>query len=193
MSDGKILIMGVGGCGSSFLWGILGDCGLETLGINEWMRYSGIRDALAVGTHLEWEYPKVIKHLGGFINNLNQHIDEHQWEVEHIFFSVASYDYQIKQMIKRRKRSSRHAGKSNEQIEQETPIDYERSLGKGLIQLIERDHPFTMVRCPRSIKDSEYLYNKLKVVLGDMTYEEFHKIHQSRIVPRYLKRLDGWD
>ncbi len=35
MSDGKVLIMGVGGCGSSFLWGLLGDCGLSTGG-NPW-------------------------------------------------------------------------------------------------------------------------------------------------------------
>jgi hypothetical protein len=193
MSDGKILIMGVGGCGSSFLWNLLGSCGLETLGINEWVRHSGIRRALKQGTADQWEYPKVIKHLGGFINGLNKHIDDHKWEVEHIFFAVSTYDLQIKTYKKRRGASARHSGKSVEQIEEESKEDYERALGKGLIQLIERDHPFTLVRCPRSIKDSKYCYQQVKIVLGGMSYEEFEKIHSAEILPKYLKRLDGWE
>ncbi len=179
MGDGKILIMGVGGCGSSFLWGILGDCGLKTLGINEWMRYSGVRDAVAAGTVDEMEFPKVIKHLGGFICNLNEHIDRHKWEVEHIFFAVASFDMQIDAYMKRKREYDREKYEAR----------YRNGLGQGLIQLIERDHPFTMVRCPRSILDSEYCYEKLKVVLGDMTYEIFSKIHTNRLIPYKLERL----
>jgi len=193
VSEGKILIMGVGACGSSFLWRLFRDCGFETSGIREWMRHSGVREALKRGTLDEVVYPKVIKHLGGFLNNLNMHIDDHGWEIEHIFFAVASYDFQIKQTSERRARNKRHAGKSKEQIIEEFVVDYERALGKGLIQLIERDHPFTMVRCPRSIKDSKYCYDCLKVVLRNMPYEQFKEIHEALIVPRYLKRLDGWE
>jgi hypothetical protein len=193
MSDGKILIMGVGGCGSSFLWNLLGSCGLKTLGINEWMRHSGIRSALKNGTAHEWEYPKVIKHLGGFINNLNQHIDENNWEVEHIFFAVASLEYQMKQYVKRRTVAGKRKDKSKEEIYEEALTDYHYALGKGLIQLIERDHSFTLVRCPRSIKDSEYCYNQLKVVLGDMTYKEFKWIHDSEIIPKYYSRIKDYD
>lgn len=191
MSKEVILIMGVGGCGSSFLWGLLGDCGFETKGINEFMRHGGVREAIKAGTLDSFEFPEVIKCLGGFLVNLNEHIDRHNWKVRHIFFVVASYDYQINKYMKRRRSKQKHLTVEEAAVIAEE--DYKRGLGSGLIQLIERDHPFTMVRCPRSIKDSKYCYDQLKVVLDDMTYEEFVKIHTARIVPRYLKRLDGWD
>jgi hypothetical protein len=192
VSDGKVLIMGTGGCGSGFLWGLLGACGLETLGINEWMRHSGIRDALASGTADTFKYPKVIKHLGGFLVNLNKHIDENHWEVEHIFFAVASYDLQIRSYVRRRGKSIRDGIKTKEQVTEESKLDYEKALGRGLLQLIERDHPFTMVRCPRSILDSKYCYDKVKIVLNGMTYEQFKKIHDAAVIPGKVEELKRW-
>ena len=50
MENDKILIMGVGGCGSSFLLRLLGDCGLETKGVVEFMKYGGVPEAIRNGT-----------------------------------------------------------------------------------------------------------------------------------------------
>jgi hypothetical protein len=183
MSDGKILLMGVGGCGSGFIWNVLRRCGLETTEHREWMRQSGVRAAIKAGTHLDFPSPKVIKHLGGFLTNMNHHLDVMEWEVEHVFYCVASYDLQIHNYKRRNK--SRYS-------EEEIIERYERGLGKGLIQLIDRDHPFSLVRCPRSIKEPEYLYGKLKCVLGDMTFEDYLVHHQAQISPRHLRRLDGY-
>lgn len=191
MDDGKILVMGVGGSGSGFIWGLLGDCGYETKGINEWMRHSGVREAHANGAAHLIEYPTVIKHLGGFLTNLNMHIDQNGWNVKHIFFSVASYDFQIKTYMKRRQSKQQHF--TTEERRELADRDYRTALGSGMIQLIERDHPFTMVRCPRSMKDPKYCYEQLKVVLDGMTYKEFFKIHQARVDPKLYKKLDGWD
>jgi hypothetical protein len=112
------------------------------------------------------------------------------WEVEHIFFCVASYELQLHSYEKRSK---------GEYDRDEAIAKYERGVGKGLIELIERDHPFSLVRCPASIKDPVYCYNKLKVVLGDlhndlgvMPYDEFFKHHQAQISPRHYRRLDGY-
>jgi hypothetical protein len=184
VSDGKILIMGVGGCGSGFIWNVLRRCGLETTAHREWMRYSGVRTAIKEGAQLDFPSPKVIKHLGGFLTNLNHHLDTMDWEVEHIFFCVASYELQLHSYKKR----------SHGQYDREEYIKrYEQRIGKGLIQLIDRDHPFTMVRCPRTIKDPVYCYNKLKVVLGDTTYEEFFKHHQAQISPQHYRRLQPYE
>ncbi len=184
MGDGKILIMGVGGCGSGFLWKLLDDCGLETFGINEWMRHSGIRQAVKEGVHAEFKSPKVIKHLGGFLTNLNYHIDQHNWEVEHIFFAVASLSMQMQSFRERTRRGP---------FDYDTYLDkYRHQLGMGLIQLIERDHPFSLIECPRSLSDSKYCYNKLKIVLPDTSYEEFAEIHKARVNPVRLKnRIKG--
>ncbi len=190
MSEGKILIMGVGGCGSGFIWGLLGDLGLSNGGINEYLRHSGIRGAIANGTADNWEFPRVIKHLGGFLNNINEHVDRHNWKVEHVFFAVASYDLQMHSYHKRNKK--RHPGKTKEEMLKQYTEKYQSALGKGLLNLIDRDYPFTVIRCPRSIKDPKYCYDKLKVVLGDVSYEEFEKAHQARISPRHLGILDGY-
>ena len=175
--------MGVGGCGSGFIWNVLRRCGLETTEHREWMRQSGVREAIKEDTHLDFPSPKVIKHLGGFLINLNHHLETMQWEVEHIFYCVASYELQLHSY------ETRSKGKYNRELCIEK---YERNLGKGLIQLIDADHPFSMIRCPRSITDPVYCYGELKRVLGDMPYEEFYKHHQAQISPRHLRRLNGY-
>jgi hypothetical protein len=186
MSDGKVLLMGVGGCGSGFVWNVLRRCGLETTEHREWMRQSGIRTAVKEGTHLDFHSPKVIKHLGGFMTNLNQHLDTHQWEVEHIYLCMASFDLQMHNYKKRRKDKDKPA-------DMEFLTDrYFTGLGRGMVQIAERDHPFSIIRCPRSIKEPEYLYSKLKCVLDGMTYEEYLVHHEAQISPRHLRRLDGY-
>ena len=174
MPDGKILIMGVGGCGSGFIWGLLGACGLSTGGINEWIRHSGIREA---DDPKLFDAPRVIKHLGGFLNNMNTHLDNYGWEVEHVFFCVASLDLQM---------NGYRARKGDSFDYDHYYVKYQNALGKGLMQLIDRDHPFTVIRCPRSLFDPYYCWKKLQVVLGDMKYKEFKEIHTAALIPRKL-------
>jgi len=189
--EGKILVMGVGGCGSGFLWHLLRACGFETTDIREWMRHSGVREAHENGTAHLMEYPTVIKHLGGFMNNLDMHIEQNNWKIRHIFLAVSSYDFQIDTYIRRRRR--RQPGLSEDERREMAEHDYTRLLGLGLIQLIERDHPFTLVRCPRSVKDSRYCYEQLRVVLDDMTYQEFLAKHRNLVDPVKYAKLEGWD
>jgi hypothetical protein len=184
MSEGKILVTGVGGCGSSFVWSLLGACGLSNGGINEYMRHKALREAMKTKTADNWEFPRLIKHLGGFMCNLNEHVDRHGWEVEHVFLCMTSYELQMKKYYRR--------GRVPVDQREAKQLQYEQSLGQVLIQLNERDHPFTVIRSPRSIKDVQYCYDKMRVVLGGMAFEEFKEIHQGRIIPRLLKRLDGY-
>ncbi len=183
MSDGKILIMGTGGCGSGFIWHMLKGCGLETTEHREWIRHSGI---VGSSDPANFPAPKVIKHLGGFLNNLNAHLDNYQWKVEHVFFATATLDLAMNiQKSRLRKRDK----------EFEYGVELERyysKLGRGMAQLLERDYPFTVVRCPTSIKDSRYCYDKLKVVLGDTTYEQFSKVHSDWIIPKRAALLSPY-
>lgn len=181
MSDGKILIMGTGGCGSGFIWHMLRECGLETTEHREWIRHGGI---IQSKDPANFPAPKVIKHLGGFLNNLNTHLDNYQWEVEHIFFATATLDLAMSiQKSRMRKR----------QVEFNYNVELERyysKLGKGMAQLLERDYPFTVVRCPTSILNPRYCYDKLKVVLpSEVSYERFAEIHASKIIPKRRNQL----
>lgn len=181
MDNRKILIMGAGGCGSGFVLGLLRACGFETGPHNEFMRWGGVREKIKAGVDPKtiWT-PKVIKHLGGFLVNLNQHIDRHGWEIQHIFFAVASYELQIRAYQRRQKRTREDAEKQ-----------YREGLASGIAQLIERDYPFTMIRCPRSILDPDYCYDKMKVVVPQ-SFEQFKPIHASQIIPKKLEDLKAY-
>lgn len=184
MSDGKILIMGTGGCGSGFIWHLLKNCGLETTEHREWIRQGGIRESKDPAN---FPAPKVIKHLGGFLNNLNHHVDTYNWEVKHVFFATATMDLALSiQKSRLRKRN----------IEFDYDVELEKyygKLGRGVAQLLERDYPFTIVRCPTSIKDARYCYDKLKVVFGDVTYDRFSEIHSNLIIPKRAALLAPYE
>jgi hypothetical protein len=164
--------MGTGGCGSTFLWHMLRNCGLETTGHREWIRTGGIKKA---EDPARFPAPKVIKHLGGFLLHLNQHIENYQWDVEHIFFAISTLDLAMDTCKVRCVRK---------------PFDYESELqryysklGKGLSQLVDSDYPFTIIQCPTFILDADYCYNKLSVVLPDITRGEFVAKHEAFINP----------
>ena len=167
--SGKILIMGTGGCGSGFIWHMLKRCGLETTEHREWIRSGGITKSTDPAN---FPAPKVIKHNGGFLYNLNTHIETFGWKVEHIFFAIATLDLA---MHIQKQRMLQRGAIFNYDIELER---YYGKLGRGVSQLAESDYSFTIVLCPMSILDVGYCYNKLKVVLPNITYEEFEKKHE---------------
>ena len=178
--SGKILIMGTGGCGSGFIWNMFRRCGLETTVHREWIRYGGITKS---DDPANFPAPKVIKHNGGFLKNLNKHLDNYQWDVDHIFFAVAKFDLAMSI------HKGRKAGKKDQPPYDEVVQEYYRKLGVGLSALVERDHPFTVVQCPRSILDVQYCYDKLSVVLPNTTYEEFAGHHADQILPDRRDKL----
>ncbi len=166
MSDGKILIMGVGGCGSGFIWNMFRLCGVETTTHREWIRHGGIRSSKDPAN---FPAPKVIKHLGGFMANLQLHMERYQWEIEHVFFATAKLELAM----------------SIQKVRLKGPYDYDEQLalyhsrlGKGTAQLIETAFPFTVVRCPDSILHPEYLYEKMRKCLPGVTYERFLEVHE---------------
>ena len=172
--------MGTGGCGSGFIWHMLKNCGLDTGEMREWVRQGGIRNSKDPAN---FPAPKVIKHLGGFLTNLALHLDTYKWEVEHIFFTISTLDLALNiQKSRMRKR------KKEFNYDEQLALYYEK-LGKGLSQLIDLDCPFTIIRCPTSILEPRYCYDKLKVVLPDTTYEEFAKQHAAFIIPKKRDRL----
>lgn len=163
---------------------MLKNCGLETTNHREWIRSGGITKAEDPTTFVA---PKVIKHNGGFLHNLNTHIKNYQWEVEHVFFAVATLDLAMdiqKERLKRRERPFDY----NYELER-----YYGKLGRGLAQLAEADYPFTIVRCPTSILDVGYCYNQLKVVLPDTTFGGFATQHKAWVMHDRVNKLQKYE
>lgn len=182
--SGKILIMGTGGCGSGFIWHMLRNCGLETTDHREWIRSGGITQS---DDPRNFPAPKVIKHNGGFLHNLNTHVENFGWEVEHIFFAVATLDLA---MDIQKERMTRRGATFDYDYELER---YYGKLGRGLDELSESDHPFTIVRCPASILDVGYCWNQLKVALPNTTFAEFAKTHADWVFKDRVDELTTYD
>lgn len=176
----KILVMGVGGCGSGFLIRTLESCGLDNGGFNSYLQHGPVRKLIEQGVDPKTiKMPRVIKHLGGFMTGLNTHIDRYGWEIEHIFLATQPLEMQLGRYMSRR-------GIDREQALKK----YKDGLSDGMLQLIERGHQFTVVRCPESILSPEYMYDQVKVVLPeDFSLEQFKIAHEKTISPKHLKRL----
>jgi len=54
---------------------------------------------------------------------------------------------------------------------------------KLLFALSESRVPVTLLHYPKLVKDSTYLYDKLKPVLGAISYDEFRKVYQETVRP----------
>lgn len=201
--ESKILITGNGVGGTTWLWWLFHELGFTTSpeGVDahtyELLRNKGLVKRITKG---ELEWPQVIKHLGGFLMNMNIHVDTHEWEVQHVFMILRKLDSAI---ASRRRRPSKikpaSMGVSKEEFDKMTWDQREEKMkarlvdgvGSGVFQVIERDYPFTVLRFPRAAIDVEYCYQKLSpVIMRD--FEKFEKAWESArrqgegIAPRHF-------
>jgi hypothetical protein len=166
--------MGPGSSGTSFLWYMFRGLGFDTGKHVEFFRAE--RPNL-FKENIEIHIPHVLKGTGGLCKNTFKYIDENHLEIEHIFFALRNFE----NTVRGRKKMSRNRGGykrlSEEQLDERIKYEIPHTIGNGLLNLIERDYPFTIVKFPESALDAEYCYNKLKVVLGDMSFENFKEAH----------------
>lgn len=168
----RILIMGPGCSGTTFMWSLMKGLGYQTepVGIEanrqtpEVLRYSDTFKGIKDGTI---EAPKVIKHLGGFCYNLNEHIDTFNWNVEHIFFCLRRLENSIERRNKKGLSAKmldvdkKEFSASTEEHKQDILTqELFKMVGAGIFNLIQRDHPFTIIRFPKSIIDANYCWGK---------------------------------
>lgn len=168
--------MGPGRSGTTFIWTLLRELGYTTepegypdRAMFEIMRYPDVMARLDKG---EIEWPQVIKHLGGFCHNLNSHIDKYDWKIKHIFFCLRKLDRSIElrfekeivghKMLEISKLEFNSLNLEAKKLRMKDILLQE--TGAGLYNLIERDHPFTVVRFPKSILDMQYCYDLLAPV-----------------------------
>lgn len=184
----KILITGSGLCGTTWLWGLMKELGYTTepTGI-ETPTYELMRNKTLVGQIEDGrrEWPDVIKHLGGFSLNLNEHVDRHGWKVKHIFLILRRLD----KSVGRRVSAPRHLTHKSLGVPFE---DYKKmskdekgarmreilinGAGSAIFNFIERDHDFTVVRYPKAAVDPTYCYQKVRPVLPiHMQFDAFQE------------------
>lgn len=180
-SEAKVLIMGPGRCGSTFLFYLLKELGLDTGPHPEFLRWE--RTVEKLNRKEKVEFPTIIKHLGGFCLNLNDHIDRFGWSIKHIFFCLRRFEACLNSRVGMTMRRTR---KSREEATEIMMDEIPHTVGMGLFNLIERDHPFTVIRFPRSAQDPEYCYNKLSPILEDIDFETFKIAWEKTVDPSLI-------
>jgi len=173
-----ILITGSGISGTTWMWWLMKELGYTTQPTGtdtltyELLKHKRLVSEIVKG---EREWPEVVKHLGGFLKHMNQHIDEHGWDVDHVFVMIrkmeASIDSRRSQGnlthgslgIPRKEFKSLHQALRDDMMKEVLKSD----MGSCIYNLIERDHPFTIIRYPRAAVDRVYCWDQMREALGD--------------------------
>lgn len=66
-------------------------------------------------------------------------------------------------------------------------------LYKLLLVLSNTTIPVTLMHYPRIVKDSQYLYAKLKPILKDITYAKFESAFKSTVLPEFIHSFNEND
>jgi hypothetical protein len=66
-------------------------------------------------------------------------------------------------------------------------------LYKLLLDLSNTTIPVTLMQYPRIVKDSQYLYAKLKPILKDITYSKFETAFNSTVLPEFVHSFNEND
>lgn len=145
-------------------------------------------------------WPEVIKHLGGFCYNLNEHVDRWSWNVDHIFVMVRDLGESVRRRVKfkgGRDMSPKAFGYdpaswralTQEAREAEIQDRLKNQIGALLFNLVPRNYPFTCIEYPRWVQDPNYAYTKLSPALADrVTHEDFVRAFQRIIDPQRVGR-----
>ena len=61
------------------------------------------------------------------------------------------------------------------------------------LALSDSDIPVTLMRYPRIVKDSRYLYRKLRPILQDIAYEQFWQVFNRTVKPEWVHSFNAKD
>jgi hypothetical protein len=81
--------------------------------------------------------------------------------------------------------------RSSKQGEQEEILL--RQIYKLMLAISDATLPVTFMRYPRIVKDCPYLFEKLKPILGDITYESFYSAFSKTVRPELIHSFNKND
>ena len=133
----------------------------------------------------------VIEHVFIPVRGLNAAAESRR----HVFKSSVSnlpFVSRLKQMIRPRKFGGGlwHTRSSKQGRQEEILL---RQIYKLMLAISDTTVPVTFMRYPRIIKDSQYLIDKLKPVLGNITYKSFCSVFSKTVRPELVHSFDKND
>jgi hypothetical protein len=83
--------------------------------------------------------------------------------------------------------TERHPNLSQEVLEEGLRSKIPMTVGMGLLNIIERDHPFTIIKFPSSAILPGYCFEKLRIVLEGIEYEKFYTTWKKAVKPELIR------
>ena len=212
-SRGHVVITGTGRCGTTFLVELLTHLGLETgFSVDQLvsLKDTNARAGLEFDIRLkDWPYivkspafsdvadevtrrdDIVIEHVLVPFRDLNAAATSRR-HVQKTLVSNMPLFARLRNTIRQR----RYAGglwftRSMKQGKQEEALL--RQIYKLILAISDTNIPVTFMRYPRIVKDCPYLFEKLRPILGETTYESFCAVFSRTVQPELINSFNKND
>lgn len=205
MLNDKVIIVGSGKCGTTFLMRLLTVLGLDT-GYSTDNMHLHISETSNGG--LEWPIrgrkskhpsPRIIKNPKLCLDLLER-MDRWGWNIEHLYISIRDFKLVAKHRFYRNKISKVEdtvisdlkgekgekqkefiGSLSDEEVLHIKAMRAASTVGYLMEQLTKVEIPYTLINFPRSVDDPEYCWSKLKYLVEGMDKQNFLRAHQRTV------------
>jgi hypothetical protein len=208
MSRSHVVITGTGRAGTSFLVQLLTYLGLDTgFSPQRMALHSSSRAGLESDIRLE-DSPYIVKspwfsiHAEEVIQNRKDIIIDHVYiPIRDLHAAAESRRYVTK--VTKAKLDPAESDKvdssaipgglwlTREESQQEVVLM--NQLYKLVLALSDSTIPVTLLRYPRIVKDSGYLYAKLKPILKEITFAQFESVFNKTVIPSFIHSFNEND
>lgn len=174
----KIYVGGTGRAGTTFLTAILHSLGVDpTIGkSNNWkQRVARGSSGLEVGEHTpEKDIPYVVK-CPGFTGRLDSIVKKHN--IDYFIIPIRNY----KDAAKSREKigGNKPGGLWGAADAKEQEVFYHKLMADYLYKMTVYDVPTIFINFERMVSDDKYLFEKLKPVLKNISYEEYKEVYDA--------------
>ncbi len=202
--QGKILITGPTGTGTTFLLGLLHRLGFDTGFDDETVtkvitgRGKGLEYIRGNPTRKLWLAakergrdisPAVLKQPiqdygddggTGVTSDILDTVDENNWIVRHLFVTVRNLTSVVESIERRMKTGDMVMFKvRGDEAKRQRELLAAEGFYKLACKLAVREHPYTLIEFPKSVEDPEYCFRKLRSILNPIlfVYVDFMEIH----------------
>ena len=197
MKNGRIIIAGTGRAGTTLLMQVFTKLGLDT-GFSE-KDFSSEIDSISFGGLEKYpqiesleKLPRVVK-SPWFFEIADDFLAKASDTIEYVLIPIRNLNCAAQSRIRiqrifetrlgglKSKGNRFRGGLAGTDSEQEQEVVLGRQITSLIISLSESNVPFKFVVFPKFAQDPDYLYEIIKFLIPDTSFEEFHRIFQELV------------
>lgn len=177
-----IVIMGPGRCGTTLVVRVLQAMGYDTGGSHEIFRER--RDEIAKGG---FPWPKVIKGTGTLCYGLNRWAGQEGWDIEMVILCRREIEANVRSMIKKKRNARGYRHHSPEELEKTIRFEVADAYKHAEEEIQQGGYRSITIDFPKSGRDSDYCYSRLKEAIPDLNRERFKEAWDEIVDPKLIR------